>query len=71
MKQSSKGSLRKMTNVIEIVFMIKGLVTFGLNDFSSFVRRWNGMCAKSHAISGKRAVALKLLFDIAPKARTL
>ena len=68
MKQSSRGSLRKMTNVIEIVFMIKGLITFGLNDFSSFVRRWNAMSAKSHTIVGKRAVALKLLFDSAPKA---
>jgi hypothetical protein len=68
MKQSSRGSLRRMTNIIEIVFMVKGLVSFGLNDFASFVRRWNAMSARSHLISGKRAVALKMLFDVAPKA---
>ena len=68
MKQSSRGSLRRMTNIIEIVFMVKGLVSFGLNDFASFVRRWNAMSARTHLISGKRAVALKMLFDVAPKA---
>ena len=68
MKVSSRGSLRKMTNVIEIVFMIKGLCNFGLDDFASFLRRWNQMSARSHQIVGKRAVAIKLLFDTAPKA---
>ena len=71
MKQSSRGSLRKMTNVIEVVFMIKGLTALGMNDFASFVRRWNSMCAKSHQIIGKRSLALKLLFEVAPEACVL
>jgi hypothetical protein len=68
MKQSSRGSLRKQTNVIEVCFMVKGLLAFGLNDFTSFVRRWNSMSARSHHIVGKRAMALKLLFESAPEA---
>lgn len=71
MKHSSRGSLRKMTNIIEVCFMIKGLLAFGLNDFASFVKRWNMMSVKSHQIVGKRAMALKLLFESAPKACAL
>ena len=68
MKFSSRGSIRKMTNVIEITCMIKELMRHGLPEFGAFVRRWNQMSARSHQILGKRAMAIKLLFESAPEA---
>ena len=68
MKLSSRGSLRKMTNVIQMVMMIKNLYSYGLTDFSVFVRKWNLQSVRAHQIIGRRAVTLKLLFECAPSA---
>ena len=69
MKLSARGSIRKMVNVIQMVMMIKKLHTkFGLSDFGVFVRKWNGMAARTHQITGRRAMALKLLFQHSPEA---
>ena len=68
MKLSARGSIRKKTNIIQVVVMVKKLYQHGLHDFSVFVRRWNGMSAKVDHIAGKRAMALKLLFEVAPEA---
>ena len=67
-KLSARGSIRKKTNIIQVVVMVKKLYQHGLHDFTVFVRRWNGMSAKGDHIAGKRAMALKLLFDVAPEA---
>lgn len=67
MKLSSRGSIRKMANVIQMTHMIRNLMIHGLTDFSLFVKKWNQMSARSHQIIGKRAMSLKLLFECAPK----
>ena len=68
MKLSSRGSLRRMTNVIQMVMMIKNLYSYGMTDFSLFIRKWNLLSVKAHQIIGRRAVTLKLLFECAPPA---
>ena len=70
MKLSCRGSLRKATNTIQCVFMVRSLMTFGLTDTMTFVRQWNAMSARQFQIVGKRAQTLKLLFDNAPAATT-
>lgn len=69
MKMSCRGSLRKSTNLIQAVIMVQTLHTMGLTDHMSFVRRWNQMAARQFQFVGKRNVALKLMFEDAPKAR--
>ena len=68
MKLSARGSIRKKANIIKIVMMINKLQTFGLNDFTVFVRKWNGMAVRVDQIIGRRAVAMKLLLEQSPKA---
>ena len=68
MKLSRRGSLRKATNTIQCVFMIRSLMIFGLADTMTFVRQWNAMSARQFQIVGKRAQTLKLLPDNAPAA---
>ena len=70
MKLSCHGSLRKATNTIQCVFMVRSLMTFGLTDTMTFVRQWGAMSARQFQIVGKRAQTLKLLFDNAPAATT-
>ena len=67
MKLSARGSIRKKTNIIQVVVIVKNLYQHGLSDFTLFVREWNAMSAKVDHITGKRAMALKLLFESAPK----
>ena len=67
MKFSSRGSLRKMTNVVQLVFMMKKLQAKGLLDPSVYIRKWNQMSAKGHQITGKKAMCTKLLMESAPK----
>ncbi len=67
MKLSLRGSLRKSCNVIQIAIMTRTLLKKGLTDFGSFVRKWNTRSGKSHQIVGKRAIALKLLFESTPE----
>ena len=66
MKISSRGSIRKMTNVIQTTVLIQNLFKYGLTDFGVFVRKWNQQSGRSHQIVGKRALSLKLLFEHAP-----
>ena len=67
MKLSSRGSIRKRANVIQIVVMISNLYTHCLTDLSVFTRKWNAMSGRSDQILGKRAMSLRLLFESAPK----
>ena len=67
MKLSARGSIRKKTNIIQTVVVVKNLYQHGLSDFGLFVRKWNAMSAKVDHIAGKRAMALKLLFESAPQ----
>ena len=67
MKLSSRGSLRKMTNVIQLVTILNGLFKHGLTDIGVFIRKWNQTSARTHLIVGKKAMAVKLLLDCAPK----
>jgi len=69
MKFSSRGAIRKKTNVIQTVFMIEKLFTHGgLTDFTVFVRKWNAMSGNSDRILGRRSMAIKQLYECAPKA---
>ena len=67
MKLSARGSIRKKTNIIQTAVMVKHLLQHGLSDYQVLVRKWNEMSAKSDHIAGKRAMALKLLFESAPQ----
>ena len=67
MKLSARGSIRKKTNIIQTVVIVKNLYQHGLSDFGLFVRKWNAMSATMDHIAGKRAMALKLLFESAPQ----
>ena len=67
MKLSARGSIRKKTNIIQAVVMVKNLYQHGLKDFTLFVRKWNAMSAKADQIVGKKAMALKFLFDSTPQ----
>lgn len=68
MRLSCAGSLRKAVNVIQMAVMIINLFRYGLSDFGIFIRKWNQQSAKQFQISGKRAMALRLLFESAPQA---
>ena len=68
MKLSARGSIRKKTNLIQIVMMVSKLQTFGMSDFIVFVKKWNGMAVRSDQLIGRRAVAMKLLLDQSPQA---
>ena len=68
MKISRQSSVRKATNTIQMVFMVKKLVGFGLTDHGSFTKRWNSMSSRQFQIVGKRAVSMKLLFEETPQA---
>ena len=67
MKLSARGSIRKKTNIIQVVVSVKNLYQHGLSDFGLFVRRWSAMSTKVDHISGARARALKLLFESVPQ----
>ena len=63
MKISARGSIRKKTNIVQTVVMVRKLYQHGLTDFTVFVRRWNAMAASTDQIKGRKAAALKLLFE--------
>ena len=67
MKLSARGSIRRATNVIQIAVIVKNLGSHGFSDFAGFVRMHNQRNAKQFQIVGKKAVALKLLFEQAPE----
>ena len=56
-----------MTNVIQLVTILNGLFKHGLTDIGVFIRKWNQTSARTHLIVGKKAMAVKLLLDCAPK----
>jgi hypothetical protein len=68
MKLSARGSIRKKTNLIQTVMMVSKLQVLGLHDFTVFVKKWNAMAVRADQIIGRRAVAMKLLLEHAPKA---
>ena len=69
MKLSLRGSIRRKTNLIQLAMMVERLCNqHGLQDFTDFLRRWNTISGRnSAAVTGKRATALKLLFESTPK----
>ena len=67
LKLSSRGDIRRAANVVQIAIMIELLVQEGLREWASFIRKWNQMAARTHQIIGKKALALKYLFEVAPK----
>ena len=67
MKFSVRGSIRKQNNVIQTVIMVQALFTHGLSDIMVFIRKWNSQSARSSQFIGKKAMALRLLFESAPK----
>ena len=67
MKMSARGSIRKAVNVIQTAVMVQKLFSHGLSDFGAFVRKWNQGCARAFQIIGKKAMALKYLFESTPK----
>ena len=68
MKISLRGSIRRRTNLIQLAMMIEKLTKeHGLADFGEFLRRWNTISGRQAQVTGKKAHALKLLFDSAPK----
>ena len=69
-KLSARGSLRRPNNTIQMVMMIKKLNTVGgLADAATFIRRWNSMTSRCFQVLGRRAMALKLLFECTPTER--
>jgi len=48
------------------VMMIKNIAGMGFNDINIFVRGWNKKSSAEQKITGKKAHALKLLFEVAP-----
>ena len=66
MKLSARGNIRKKTNVIQTVVIVKNLHKYGLADFTVFTRKWNQQSARGDQIVGKRAMSLKLMF-VAPQ----
>ena len=68
MKLSARGSIRKKINLIQTEMMISKLQVLGLQDFTVFVKKWNAMSVRADQIIGRRAVAMKLLLETAPKA---
>ena len=38
-----------------------------MTDFAIFIRKWNSMAGRSDHIVGKRAMAVKLLFEMTPR----
>jgi hypothetical protein len=66
--KSAAGSIRRAPNTISIIMIIFNLLQAGaLQDYSEFVRRWNRKSGSASAIQGKRATALKFLFELAPR----
>ncbi len=68
MKLSARASIRKAANIIQVTIIVKNLYQHGVNDFTSFTRRWNLMSTRTHQIIGKRAQSMKLLFGSTPEA---
>lgn len=69
MKLSARGSIRKANNTVECCFIIQNLMKCGLSDHSIFIKRWNQMSSRAFQIVGRKATALKLLFEHCPKDR--
>jgi hypothetical protein len=66
MKFSARGAVRRANSVVQIVVMVRNLISYGMGDFSVFVKRWNMMAPHGQRLTGKKAMALKLLFEAAP-----
>ena len=67
LRLSLRGSLRKAANVVQMAAMVRKLLMEGGTDYMSFVRRWNVQTVAAHQIKGRKGIALKLLFESAPK----
>ena len=67
MKLSLRGSIRKMVNVVQLAIMVDRLCKYGMRDFAVFTRKWNQMSGRSHQIIGKKALAMKYLFEVCSK----
>ncbi|CAK9096491.1 unnamed protein product [Durusdinium trenchii] len=63
LKMSLRGSLRKAANVVQMASMVRRLMQEGSTDYGSFVRRFNSQTVPAYQIRGRKATALKLLFE--------
>ena len=69
MRISCSGSLRKATNTLQAVVMVKNLMKMGsLQDYMSFVKKWNTMSTRQFQFPGKKLSSMRLLFESAPQA---
>ena len=60
------GSVRQACNVADMAVMIMQLKEYGAGDYGTFVRKWNSQNARSYQILGRKANALKYLFECTP-----
>lgn len=68
MQISARHSLRTAPNTVVSVFTIRNLMKVGgLQDVATFIKKWNAMTSRAFQITGRRHIALKLLFEVAPK----
>ena len=67
LKLSTRGSLRKAANLIQIAFMVRRLLASGGTDYTTFLRKYNQQSVAAHQLRGRKQTALKLLFESAPK----
>lgn len=63
MKISLKGDVRRKASLPQQALIIVRLSHYGFNDNAGFVRKWNQTSPRHAHIVGKRAVALKFLFE--------
>ena len=62
-KLSVRGSIRRSNNIIQMVYVVKNLMSDqSLTDITMYIRAFNQQMSREHQIVGKSAMALKLLF---------
>ena len=67
-KLSVKNSIRKAPTVFSHVHLMMQLKSYGVDDWTSVTRKWNGMTVSAHKVAGSRAVCLKLLITQCPSS---
>ena len=65
-RQACCGSVRQACNVADMASMIMQLKEYGAGEYGTFVRKWSSQNARSSQILGRKANALKYLFESTP-----
>ena len=68
MQVGARGSIRTANSIIDMVYMVRGLSASANVDVNKFIKEWNKISGKTHALTSKRAMSLRLLFHEAPRA---